>query len=143
MRTSEWKRHVKEDFKETAKIKPSFVPVNEWDQQFDANLFNSHWAARTSFNDKISVLEFLFETMRDFVSSPKASKTSVTKDLGKPKYKFAEQMNEKLPETYDQADGILEPFLMPVHKYNVCVNDCIIYRKENANRMESQVCGES
>ena len=59
------------------------------------------------------------------------------------KYTFAEQMNEKLPETYDQAADILEPFLMPVHKYYVCVNDCIIHRKENANRVECQVSGES
>ena len=96
------------------KSKPPLVPVNEWDRPFDANLFESQWAARTPFNDKTSVLEYLFETMKEFVSSPKASKAFVSKDLRKQKYTFADKVNDKLPETYDQAVAILEPFLMPL-----------------------------
>ena len=139
--TAHWRRHVKSDFQATlndlTSLSNSFSPLNEWDQEFDPSIYTEHWTAKTAYNSKLSVLEYLFEIMKDFVASPKASKELVSRQLYKQKYKFAEQVNEKLPETYNQAVEILEPFLMQLHTYHTCPNDCVRFREQHRSNQLS------
>ena len=44
--------------------------------------------------------------------------------------------------SYLEARKIVEPFLMPLERYDVCVNDCVIYRKERIGFDKCDVCGE-
>ena len=103
LKTNVWKSHVKSDFQATlngaASSSKPFSPINEWDKQFDPSIFTNHWSAKTPFNSKLSVLDYLFEVMKDFVASPKASKESVSNHLYKQKYRFSEHINHILPET--------------------------------------------
>ncbi len=51
-----------------------------------------------------------------------------------------------LPASYSAAVSMIHSFLLPVHDYHCCVNDCIIYRNTGSSLYkdlsECPVCGE-
>ncbi|XP_026418709.1 uncharacterized protein LOC113314148 isoform X2 [Papaver somniferum] len=48
-----------------------------------------------------------------------------------------------LPSTCAKAKGMLKPFNLPVEIIHACFNDCILYRKENADYEECPKCHAS
>ena len=44
------------------------------------------------------------------------------------------------PKSCDEAKKVVCPFDLPHEKYHVCINDCYIYRKEDADRTTCPVC---
>ena len=117
--------------------------INLFDWEFKPDLYRNHWAAneKISRECRLTVLEAVFEVMRDFVFSPNMSKGCVSRRLNSLKSKFLFQDNN-LPSDFEQAMKIIEPFLIPMHKFNVCPNDCIIFRKEYTDANECPKCGE-
>ena len=47
-----------------------------------------------------------------------------------------------MPGSYQEASEILKPFLIPLEKYDVCVNDCIIFRNEHIDDDKCFKCEE-
>ena len=47
-----------------------------------------------------------------------------------------------VPTSYDAARIIIQPLLLPTQHYNVCINDCIIYRKDFAQMTMCPHCKE-
>lgn len=51
-----------------------------------------------------------------------------------------------LPASYKEAKSFISPLLMPVEKYDACINDCIVYRDTDQfqyyNLNECPVCNE-
>ena len=46
------------------------------------------------------------------------------------------------PGSLDEVKKIVCPFDLPHMKYHACINDCIIYRKEHADKTKCPVCDE-
>lgn len=44
------------------------------------------------------------------------------------------------PKSCDEAKKVVCPFDLPHEKYHVCINDCYIYRKEDAEKTTCPVC---
>ena len=55
-------------------------------------------------------------------------------------------MKERLPEdntcpsSLDEAKKVVCPLDLPHIKYHVCINDCIIYRNDHADKTKCPVC---
>ncbi|XP_066924630.1 uncharacterized protein [Clytia hemisphaerica] len=47
-----------------------------------------------------------------------------------------------MPGSFMEARSLLKPFLVPLEKYDVCVNDCVIFRNEYSFSQECPVCEE-
>ena len=51
-----------------------------------------------------------------------------------------------LPSSYTEAKSLISPLLMPVEKYDACINDCVIYRDSSQlqylSLSECPVCQE-
>ncbi|XP_062596774.1 uncharacterized protein LOC134258258 [Saccostrea cucullata] len=51
-----------------------------------------------------------------------------------------------LPQSFREAKDFISPLLMPLEKYDACVNDCILYRdlkdKEYSSLQNCPICGE-
>ena len=134
-------RHIKEDnFLLCKRHIPNYKPVSDFDKYMDLGVYQTHWSVSHRLNKKLSILEYIFEIMREFVSTPNASKKTVTNHLSALKYKVLETVNEKLPDSFEAALKILEQFLIPLNTFNVCPNDCIIYRKDYEHETKCPFC---
>jgi hypothetical protein len=49
----------------------------------------------------------------------------------------------KCPTSVEEAKKIVYPLDLPHIRYHTCINDCIIYRKEHAEKMSCPVCNAS
>ena len=137
------RKHINADFERALEETVLYEPVNEWDIDVDFNLFHTHWSSTCKFDKHSTLLEFLFEVQRDFVSTPNDTKKSVTTLLSTTKRRMADGIDERTPDSYKKAKKVLEPFILPLHKYHVCPNDCIIYRKQYENKVSCPVCKSS
>ena len=90
----------------------------------------------------MTVLETLFEIMKDYSYTPNTSMSSVSSRLSTWKNTILES-NNNLPDSFDSALKLLEPFLMPLFTYHVCPNDCILFRNEHEYATSCPVCGEN
>ena len=66
------------------------------------------------------------------------SDTSVNDLLGLMKQRLPE--DNTCPSSLDEAKKIVCPLDLPHTKYHACINDCIIYRKEHADKTKCPVC---
>ena len=66
------------------------------------------------------------------------SDTSVDDLLGLMKKRLPE--DNTCPSSLDEAKKIVCPLDLPHTKYHACINDCIIYRKEHADKTKCPVC---
>jgi hypothetical protein len=48
--------------------------------------------------------------------------------------------NKLLPRSINEAKNIVCPLDLPHIRYHACINDCIIYRNENEEKLECPVC---
>ena len=117
--------------------------IGSFDSVVDPSLYQTHWTAREKISESsdVTVLEMLYQISRDFAMAPGASKHWVSQQLMLLKKNFLSHKDD-FPETFEQLVEILDPFLPPMHTFDVCVNDCIIFRKENEFDVNCPVCGE-
>ena len=47
------------------------------------------------------------------------------------------------PTSVDEAKKVMFPLDPPYIRYHACINDCIIYRKEHAEKTSCPVCNAS
>ena len=77
---------------------------------------------------EISVLDYIFIEFRKFVSHPSYAKRSVTENFRSDK-EFKLPKPDLCPSSFDNAKGLVKDFLVPIQTYDVCQNDCVVFRK--------------
>lgn len=73
-----------------------------------------------------------------FSSFPGISKAAFSKLLYL-LHTFLLPRGNRLPVSYDALVALLNAFLIPVHDYHCCVNDCVIYRNEHEHLIHCPV----
>ena len=118
--------------------------IGDFDAYMDLSLYSKMPEASkpVSSVSEITVLEAVFEIVRDFVFTPNASKKSTTSRFKLIKEKFLPD-NNAMPKSFEDAIKVIEPLLVTLHKFNVCPNDCVIFRKHYSDMSSCPICGES
>ena len=88
----------------------------------------------------MTVLEAVAHHMLLFTDHPGTSKDALSGILHMQHHSILPQPN-LLPDSYSSALSLIEPFLIKPLEYDVCRNDCVIFRGEHATLVECPVCG--
>ena len=92
---------------------------------------------------KISVLDFIFIEFRKFVSHPSYAKRSVTENF-RSDVEFKLPKPNLCPASFEYAKGFVKDFLVPIRTYyDVCQNDCVVFRKSLAHNTFCPKCNLS
>ena len=131
------KRHKKQDLSKSS-IPPA---LPEFDKLFDIGLHTNSSEAQTLIfpNAKLTILEAIFNIIKDFVFTPDASKKSTSRDFSRMKEKFLPQCN-LMPGSLEEALEIIDKYLMPLKTFHVCVNDCVVFRKDKSDLKFCPIC---
>ena len=113
----------------------------------EGNVYNSDFAKLPLYeNSPVTVLQALAGYLAWFSQHPSASKTSITELLGLHK-NFILPSPNNLPSCYDEAFKLIKPFLLPYISYDVCINECVVFRKtsryDHSKFKECPTCGEN
>lgn len=99
-------------------------------------LYTSGIAATPLYEgSSITVLQSLAIHFRWFCQHPGISKAALSSMDG------MLPARKQLPSSYEAALAAIEPYLVQPVYYDVCQNDCIIFRKEYASHLECPKCG--
>ena len=106
--------------------------IGPFDKYMDLSLYTKIPESKTLLypGAKLTILEAAYEVIRDFVFS-KDTRANVTKRCKLMKEKLLPEGN-LMPESFEAIFKIIFPFLAPLHRFNVCPNDCVIFRNEYA-----------
>ncbi len=52
-------------------------------------------------------------------------------------------INVTIPKNFSEVKAAVSDMLVPVHEYDVCINDCIIFKGEHADSMTCPSCKKS
>ena len=88
----------------------------------------------------VSVVQTLVQYFRWFCEHPGISKEALSSMLAMHHTSILPQGN-KLPSTYKAALRAIEPYLVQPIVYDVCPNDCTIFRGEYGSLSECPKCG--
>ena len=121
---------------------PPIKGIGDFDRISDSFIYENHWSIteKVSTTSSKTVLELVFEIARDFVFTPSASQKGVTSRLKTFRSTF-DNISSRLPTDFDGMLKFLEPFLLPITKFHVCPNDCVIFRKKYAYEKVCPKCG--
>ena len=113
----------------------------------EGNVYNSDFAKLPLYeNSPVTILQALAGYLAWFSQHPSASKTSITELLGLHK-NFILPSPNNLPSCYDVAFKLIKPFLLPYISYDVCINECVVFRKtsryDHSKLKECPTCGEN
>lgn len=113
----------------------------------EGNVFNCDFAELPLYeNSPVTVLQALAGYLAWFSQHPSASKTSIT-ELLRLHQKFILPSPTNLPSCYDEAFKLIKPFLLPYISYDVCINECVVFRKtsryDHSKLKECPTCGEN
>ena len=141
MQSSRTRRHHLKMDNQTLEIPSS---IGDFDKYLDFCSYSTIPEANTLMypNARITILEGVYEILRDFVFTPDASKMSTSARFKQLKEKFLPE-NNMMPASFDQALQLITSFLMPLEKFHVCPNDCVIFRKEFTSLSKCPVCDAS
>jgi hypothetical protein len=106
-------------------------------QHFDSTLYET--ATPLYEGSAITVLEAIAQHMLWFTDHPGTSKDALSSILHMQHHKILPQPNF-LPDSYSAALRIIEPFLVQPLVFDVCPNDCIIFRGTYATLTECPIC---
>lgn len=140
-------RHSDQDYqtlkKESQQNKPDYI-VYDRRINFDEDLYKTSEVATTKLfpGSRITVLEALFAKFRTFCAHPFSTKTELD-ELFRADNMFNLPESNHMPSSYREARKLIEPFLFPLERYDVCVNDCIVFRKDALNFKSCNICKEA
>ena len=107
---------------------------------YDLTLYKSESATTPLYpGANITVLNALVQYFFWFTLHPSISKDALS-NLLHFNHHFVLPKENLLPDTYDKAMKIVEPFLIKPLVFHCCPNDCIIVRGENLHLDECPVC---
>lgn len=103
-------------------------------------LYSSNAAATPLFDGSPhTVLEALVKYFHWFSQHPGISKEALSSMLEMQRSFLPDDNN--LPNSYEAALRAIEPYLVEPTVYDVCINDCVVFRKEYASNVECPKCG--
>ena len=95
----------------------------------EEELYNSDKAKLPLFDgSSVTVLQALCWYLAWVSEHPGTSKTSLS-DLLRLHHEQILPTGNNLPGLYDEAHAFIKPFLLPFVVYDVCPNDCVLFRK--------------
>uniref|UniRef100_A0A7M5XIY5 DUF4218 domain-containing protein n=2 Tax=Clytia hemisphaerica TaxID=252671 RepID=A0A7M5XIY5_9CNID len=80
--------------------------------------------------------------MRILVSHPYSTKAQLDETFRTDNSLMLPEENQ-MPKTYDEARRLIQPFLLPLEKYDCCIDDCMLFRGKNANAKDCIICGKA
>jgi hypothetical protein len=114
-----------------------------WSFTYDKTLYSSGVAVTILPNSDLTLLQWLAMNFHLFTSHPALSKQSFTESLQLQK-RLQIDTEDIIPSSYYQARKLIQPYLVPKNKYDVCINDCIVFRDSSkfkcANLLQCPVC---
>ena len=124
-------------------------PVNVHDCSYqDTNLYDKSWLYSSSTaaislyaGSKITVLDALVNQFHWFSQHPGVSKEALSSALAM-QYKFLPTPNN-LQSIYEAALSTIKPYLVQPIVYDVCKNDCVVFRLEYESLRECPKCGSA
>ena len=125
----------------------SSLTDTESENDREGNVTNSDFSMLPLYeNSPVTVLQALAGYLAWFSEHPSASKTSIT-ELLRLHQKFILPSPNNLPSCYDEAFKLIKPFLLPYISYDVCINECVVFRKtsryDHSKLKECPTCGEN
>ena len=134
------RRHLKMD-NQTLEFPSS---IGDFDKYLDFCSYSTIPEANTLMypNARITILEGVYEILRDIAFTPDASKMSTSARFKQLTEKFLPE-NNMMPASFDQALQLITPFLMLLEKFHVCPHDCVIFGKEFTSLSKCPVCDAS
>ena len=85
------------------------------------------------------MLHTLVEHFRWFCEHPGVSKEALSSMLAMQKTVLP--IPNQLPGSYEAALRVIEPYIVSTVVYDICVNDCILFRKEYSCLTQCPKCG--
>lgn len=126
-------KHSNEDLKKKiARYDTCYISTPKLSNSyFKPDQYEEHFAMKIPLynNAKISLLEYIFVEMRKFVSHPHYSKNTVTETFRTDK-EFKLPRPNQCPNDFNSAKTVIKEFLIPLKKFDVCPNDCMIYHND-------------
>ena len=107
----------------------SSLTDTELENDREGNVSNSDFSMLLLYeNSPVTVLQALAGYLAWFSEHPSASKTSIT-ELLRLHQKFILPSPSNFPSCYDEAFKLIKPFLLPYISYDVCINECVMFRE--------------
>ena len=125
----------------------SSLTDTESENDREGNVYNSDFAKLPLYeNSPVTFLQALAGYLVWFSQHPSASKTSIT-GLLRLHQKFILPSPNNLPSCYDEAFKLIKPLLLPYISYDVCINECVVFRKtsryDHSKLKKCPTCGEN
>lgn len=109
-------------------------------QHFDSAVYEKFEATTPLYEgSKVTVLQAVAHHMLWFTDHPGTSKDALSSILHMQHTEILPQPNA-LPDSYSAALKLIEPFLIQPLVFDVCQNDCVIFRGAYATLTECPVC---
>ena len=110
---------------------------------YNPNIYKTHPQAQISLYSgaDISMLDYIFVEMRKFVSHPSYAKVTVTENFQYDKV-FKLPKPNCCPSSFRKAKTTISEFLVPIRTFNVCPNDCVIFRNDLKDATMCPKCSE-
>eukprot|EP00111_Clytia_hemisphaerica_P011821 TCONS_00034748-protein len=138
------RRHMEKDYATLKSDRLDTLRNHEYRRtvHFNEDLYTESDVAKTKLypGSELTVLEAIFLKIRTFVghTSSKAELSEIFRNdhqhvLPKP---------NNMPSSYEEAYKLIEPFLLPLETYDVCVDDCMLFRGEHSEKDQCVLCGK-
>lgn len=135
-----------DEFFDESSLSSDKPKMETWDPVFNPKIYKERIAEEKLFvGSNKSVLTTIGERFGTFTSS-NMSKGTMSHLLALEKDTLPQP--NLLPKNYYEARKLIEPYLIPVRKYDVCPKHCIVYRNSSEEQMYEDltvcpVCGTS
>ena len=107
---------------------------------FDFTVYDSAVATTPLYSGaQITILQAIVQYLYWFTEHPSISKDAHS-SLLRYTHRFILPPDNLLPDSYESAMKLVEPFLVKPLTFHCCPNDCVIFRGENLHSEECPVC---
>lgn len=110
---------------------------------YDLKVYESESATQPLYeHSEVTLLQALVQYFTWFSEHPGISKTALSDILYMQHHSILPPGNV-LPDSFDRAMKVIEPFLVKPLLFHCCPNDCIVYRGDYAERDRCPICDTS
>lgn len=119
------------------------ITKGTWDFYYDKTLYSSGLAVQILPGSDLTILQWLVMNFHLFSNHPSMSKAAFNDSL-----LLQKRVNKgaDLPASYYEAKQMVKPYLVKKITFDVCENDCIVYRNSPkytyAHLKQCPVCGK-
>lgn len=120
------------------------IEEGTWSFNYDEKLYSSGIAVQNIPGTDLTVLQWLFMNFHYFTGHPSISKAAFSDNL-----RLQARVHKSvtsLPASYHEAKQLIKPYLVEKIVFDVCINDCIVYRNSSkyhyAELDQCPVCNE-